>query len=142
MSARWVLMIGLLLCGSSVILGAFGAHWLEDQLPNWFEDAAHRLENWQTGVLYQMFHGLGLVGLGATPLICGKWRGVAAGLMLLGVVLFSGGLYGWVVSDQKWMILVVPLGGLSLIAGWGAALAGVLFAPAGACGTQGGCRNE
>jgi uncharacterized membrane protein YgdD (TMEM256/DUF423 family) len=148
MSGRAVLLIGMFLAGTSVILGAFGAHWLREQLPAWFpDDSAKRLENWQTGVNYQMFHALGMMLLGAMGNVCWRWRGLSAACMLLGVVLFSGGLYGWVLSNQKWMVMIVPLGGLSFIAGWFFAMISVVRGPescaSGAtCSSQGGTCNE
>ncbi|MCE2791585.1 MAG: DUF423 domain-containing protein [Planctomycetota bacterium] len=142
MSGRAVILTGMFLAGTSVILGAFGAHWLREQLPGWFpDDAAKRLENWQTGVYYQMFHSLAMIACGGLASACWRWRGLAAALMLLGVVLFSGGLYGWVLTDQKWMVMVVPVGGLSFIAGWVCAMASILFGPRN-CSSGGGCHEH
>jgi uncharacterized membrane protein YgdD (TMEM256/DUF423 family) len=142
MSGRAVILTGMFLAGTSVILGAFGAHWLREQLPVWFpEDYAKRLENWHTGVHYQMFHALAMIACGGLGTACWRWRGLAAALMVLGVVLFSGGLYGWVLSDQRWMVMVVPLGGLSFIAGWVCAMAAVLFGPS-SCSSGGGCHEH
>lgn len=142
MSGRAVILTGMFLAGTSVILGAFGAHWLREQLPVWFpEDAPRRLENWHTGVNYQMFHALAMIACGGLSSACWRWRGLAAALMLLGVVLFSGGLYGWVLTSQRWMVMVVPIGGLSFVGGWVSAMASVLKGPS-SCNGGGSCHEH
>jgi|GEM_PF-494450 len=52
------IMIGAISMMLSVALGAFGAHALKDMLTE------RMLANWQTGVLYQMVHSLGILALG------------------------------------------------------------------------------
>ena len=41
-----------------------------------------------------------------------------------GIILFSGSLYGLVLTEMRWLGPVTPLGGLCLIAGWLAMLVG------------------
>ena len=43
---------------------------------------------------------------------------LCAALFVAGIVLFSGSLYVLVLSGQKWLGAVTPLGGLAFIAGW------------------------
>lgn len=101
-----------LLC---VILGAFGAHALQNLL------APGRLETWQTAVQYQMFHTTALLAVaflaaqqgGGTLL---AWSG---GLFLAGIVLFSGSLYVLSLSGLGLLGMITPLGGLAFIGGWG-----------------------
>ena len=38
--------------------------------------------------------------------------------MLAGIVVFSGSLYGMVLTGARWLGAVTPLGGLSFIAAW------------------------
>jgi len=38
---------------------------------------------------------------------------------IVGVVIFSGSLYALSISGIKWLGAIAPLGGLSLIVGWG-----------------------
>ena len=38
--------------------------------------------------------------------------------MLLGIVLFSGSLYGLALGGWKWLGPITPIGGLLLLAGW------------------------
>ena len=46
--------IGIIFCGLSVIIGAFGAHTLEKIIDD-------KMNTFKTGVQYQMFHGLALM---------------------------------------------------------------------------------
>ena len=48
---------GLAFCMLSVIIGAFGAHSLENIIGD-------KIETFKTGVQHQMFHGLGLILIG------------------------------------------------------------------------------
>lgn len=113
------LIIGTLLAGLAVGLGAFGAHGLKK-----FVDA-ETVGIYQTGVQYQMYHALALLALG---LLAERYTSTLlhyAGFMFLaGVVLFSGSLY--LIASMKAMNKVVtsgigimtPIGGLFFILGW------------------------
>ena len=123
MSGRTWVLVGSLSAGIAVALGALAAHGLEGWLADNFPASAEkRLANWKTGVTYQMYHSLGLILIGLvvrtrfseSSLSCS----IAAVLMLLGIGLFSGMLYGWVLLDVRAMVLLVPIGGICLIAGW------------------------
>lgn len=102
-----------------VILGAFGAHVLRDEL------TASAFNAFQTGVHYQIYHGLGLMALGLSGAVMPdnrllerrllRWSALA---MLGGVILFSGSLYLLALTGLKIFGPVAPLGGLLLIAGW------------------------
>jgi uncharacterized membrane protein YgdD (TMEM256/DUF423 family) len=98
----------------AVTLGAFGAHALAARV------TPQRLDNWHTAVQYQMFHVVALVAvaflireLGPMPLLR-----VSGRLFLAGIVLFSGSLYLLVLSNQRWLGMVTPVGGLCFLAGW------------------------
>jgi uncharacterized membrane protein YgdD (TMEM256/DUF423 family) len=121
MSGKSCLVIGILLAGLSVGLGAFGAHRLENKL-NHLEPAvkSKKIENWKTASTYQLFHALGVISIGI--IMIGNrgsqgWLNASAILILFGVLLFSGSLYWMTLSDVR-LGMVVPLGGISLIAGW------------------------
>jgi uncharacterized membrane protein YgdD (TMEM256/DUF423 family) len=112
-SERWVFAAGSLLAGLGVALGAFGAHALKASL------SAKMLATFETGVRYQMYHGLGLLTLAWA---IGRWperRLVpAAWLLVAGTVVFSGSLYLLVLTGMRWLGAVTPIGGVTLIAGW------------------------
>jgi uncharacterized membrane protein YgdD (TMEM256/DUF423 family) len=120
---RWI-AVGAVLGAIGVALGAYGAHGLEKQLAAWGysgDDLAKRLANHETAVRYQMWHALAIVFVGLaltsrpTP-----WWSTSACAFLAGVLIFSGLLYALVFTGPTWRWLgaVVPVGGLSLIAGW------------------------
>jgi uncharacterized membrane protein YgdD (TMEM256/DUF423 family) len=106
---RLILAAGALLAGLGVALGAFGAHGLKAMLD------PERLGWWQTGVQYQMWHGLALVALAAAPVERVK---LPALLLGLGAIVFSFSLYAMALTDCRWLGAVTPLGGLAMIAGW------------------------
>ncbi len=115
---RWIIA-GCGMAAFAVALGALGAHALESHLPDKFpDDFAKRLGHWETAVRYQMYHAIGLILIGLTPVIRSKFRNVAGALMLAGTVLFSGCLYSWVLLDIKPLVHIVPIGGVCLILSW------------------------
>ncbi|MCA1020861.1 DUF423 domain-containing protein [Halobacillus litoralis] len=97
----------------SVALGAFGAHGLEGKV------SEKGLDQWGKAVDYQMFHTMALFG---TALLMGR---IQAGMMtgagwffLIGILLFSGSLYIYAVTEIKTFAMITPLGGLSFLIGW------------------------
>jgi uncharacterized membrane protein YgdD (TMEM256/DUF423 family) len=129
MSVKSCLVIGVVLAGLSVVMGAFGAHSLESQLKH-LEPAefARKLENWKTGAMYQFFHSLGIISIGMVmTLDTGqrRWLHVAVFLMLAGIMLFSGSLYLMTLTGLR-LGMIVPIGGLAFILGWGAFALGTL----------------
>ena len=78
-----------------------------------------RLENWNTGARYQMYHALGLIFVGLLYVSGNRTLcKFAAILFSIGIVLFSGMLYVLVLTNIKILGAIVPLGGLSFILGW------------------------
>ena len=126
--------IGAFFGMSSVILGAFGAHALKEQL------SPVMLQTYHTAVQYQMYHALALIVIGtllairsdnlpSTPL-----RRSAISFML-GILLFSGSLYALTLSSLildehlRWLGMITPFGGTFFIIGWGFLLSAVIKAP-------------
>ncbi|RUS43562.1 DUF423 domain-containing protein [Cohnella sp. AR92] len=107
-------MIGAFIALLAVVFGAFGAHALKDQIS---EDD---LKTFETGVRYQMYHGLGLllIALLGDRFGSGKKMVWAGRLLVLGVILFSGSLYGLSLTGLTFFGPITPLGGVSFIAGW------------------------
>jgi uncharacterized membrane protein YgdD (TMEM256/DUF423 family) len=105
----------------SVGCGAFGAHGLESKLE------PRMLAIWETAARYQMYHALGLIGLGL-------WAGqrlqqagagstpssvtVTGWAFTIGIVLFSGSLYALALSGIKVLGAITPLGGVAFLIGW------------------------
>jgi uncharacterized membrane protein YgdD (TMEM256/DUF423 family) len=118
MTARHLVACAAAAGAIAVILGAFGAHALKARL------TPEQLATFETGVRYQMYHALALLGCAA--LAAHSFRGTnAAGLLFIGgMLLFSGSIYLLAtreltgLTNWKWLGPVTPLGGLLLIAGW------------------------
>ncbi len=101
-------MSGALLAGTAVAFGAFGAHALKSAI------SPENLAVFETGVRYQMYHGLGLLVLGAYPQ---QRRGPI--WLLSGTLIFSGSLYALALSDVKVLGAITPIGGVLQLVGWG-----------------------
>jgi uncharacterized membrane protein YgdD (TMEM256/DUF423 family) len=123
-AARLFIVVGAVLAALAVLCGAFGAHALKSRLH------ADMLAVWHTAVEYHFYHALGLLLVGLiTARLPGsamiRWAG---GLILAGVVLFSGSLYALVFMDDRALGAVTPVGGVLLMAAWGLLAAGVVRA--------------
>ena len=106
---------GAVLLALAVMIGAFGAHALQDRLD------AYSKGIYETGVMYHFFHALGLLVVSFLPRIGALSESRAAwvcGLLLAGVILFSGSLYGLALSGVRMLGAVTPLGGVAFIAAW------------------------
>lgn len=119
---RRALILAGLLGAVGVILGAYSAHGLEKHLETRGlspEVILQRLQTMETGVRYHLFHVLALVGWSAVAGYANvKWLRVALGLLLVGMLVFSGSLYLLVALDAPKLGAVTPLGGVALILGW------------------------
>ncbi|MCP4443069.1 MAG: DUF423 domain-containing protein [Aureispira sp.] len=125
---RKILMAAGILGALAVVLGAFGAHALRDQLP------PEKLVSYHTGVTYQFYHTLALLGVGL-------WLGTnaskrlyrAAWCFIIGIICFSGSIYllstcediyflddVLELDDRKYLLgPITPIGGVFFIVGWG-----------------------
>ena len=106
--------IGALSAFFGVALGAFGAHGLKAVL------SADALAVYQTGVTYQMWHSLGLVGIGLLQAQMPESSRIAwAGrFMGIGILLFSGSLYLLALLGLRWLGMITPVGGLCFLIAW------------------------
>lgn len=114
----------LRLCGISgmaaVALGAFGAHLLKPHL------SAEAYSIFDIAVKYHFIHTLALMGVGII-MHHGKKRVLSYAVRFFtgGIIAFSGSLY-LLATDEllgvrlSWLGPVTPIGGVLLIAGWGA----------------------
>jgi uncharacterized membrane protein YgdD (TMEM256/DUF423 family) len=120
---RLFITLGALSGFLAVAAGAFGAHALRDRL------TAAMLDVFQTGVTYQMYHALALVGVGillARFSIDGSvWLTAAGWLFVGGSVLFSGSLYALSLSGTTWLGAITPVGGIAFLVGWLAVAIGI-----------------
>lgn len=98
----------------AVALGAFGAHALKNRLDEYAQSI------YQTAVLYQFVHTLALLACALFMLFIGKSQAltVAGIAFILGIMIFSGSLYGLSLSGVRILGAITPIGGLAFIIGW------------------------
>jgi len=100
-------------CGAlAVVAGAFGAHGLREQV------APEQLSAWTTASQYHLLHSAVLLALALYGRLSERSVDLQSGLILAGIVLFAGSIYLLVLTGQRWLGPVTPLGGLLLIGGW------------------------
>lgn len=114
MDRRTAFLFGSISGLIAVLLGAFGAHGLREQLI-----ATQRLDVYNLAVEYQFYHTLALL-LTAVEAGIRHSRELrrAAAAFAAGLVLFSGSLYVLAIFDFSRAGMVTPVGGLSFAAGW------------------------
>ena len=102
----------------AVCFGALGAHALKKVL------TADSLAAWETGVRYQLIHGLAILIIASgNHLFESKRIALVLKLFIAGIILFSGSIY--LLSTQSlsglsvsWLGPMTPIGGLLMISGW------------------------
>ena len=116
MSARLALILAALLLFAAVAAGAFGAHALKTKI------APEMMAVYQTAVQYHFWHGLGLLAVAVliTQRPASGTLGIAAWLLVAGVLLFSGSLYALALTGVRGFGAVTPVGGVALLAAWAA----------------------
>jgi uncharacterized membrane protein YgdD (TMEM256/DUF423 family) len=106
-------ILGLL----SVMLGAFGAHGLKELI------SSESVLTFETGVRYQMYYAIILLFVGSTEMINQNTKKRLYYLIVLGVLLFSGSIYGLATNELthfnfKTIGFITPIGGLLFILSW------------------------
>ncbi|NYT59170.1 DUF423 domain-containing protein [Alcaligenaceae bacterium] len=113
MTDRQLIIVAALTLLVGVGAGAFGAHGLKRMI------TPDMLSVWQTAVLYQLIHGLGMLVIAAlgtrmgTPLLS-----LSGSVMFAGILIFSGSLYTLVLTNTKWLGAITPIGGLAFLIAW------------------------
>jgi uncharacterized membrane protein YgdD (TMEM256/DUF423 family) len=113
---RLFLLIAAIFGGTAVAGGAFASHALRDQL------SERLLTVFETGVRYQMYHALALLGVVLVlhrSETVSTWLTAAGWAFIAGIVIFSGSLYVLSLAQVKILGAITPLGGIALMAGWG-----------------------
>lgn len=114
MISKGIILAGLVFGATGVMIGAFGAHALEEQLR-----VNNRAVTFELAVRYQFYHALALVLLGILAQFAQPtWTNFAAWSFAGGIVVFSGSLYILSLTNVTTWGAVTPLGGLLLITGW------------------------
>lgn len=98
----------------AVALGAFGAHGLKPRL------SPSLMSAFETGVQYQFYHTLALLGLALLMQRLGeKTLLLAVGyLFMAGIILFSGSLYFLTFGGPRWLGPITPVGGVTFLLAW------------------------
>jgi len=107
--------VGAVAMAAGVGIGAFGAHGLRGVLDE------YSMSVYERAVFYHFVHALGILivaGLGSAGAIARPKVGMVNGLLLTGIVFFSGSLYVLALSGQRWLGAVTPIGGVAFIAAW------------------------
>lgn len=120
-----LLASGAILGILGIILGAFAAHGLAKLID------VEAIKSFETGVRYQIYHAFLFLILGGTSFLSLKMKRIVFYLVLIGVVLFSGSIYGLATNsmssfDFKTIALITPVGGLLLILAWVVMLVGII----------------
>lgn len=111
--AKLFLTLGAMSGALGVILGAFGAHGLQDKL------SEKMMKVWQTGVEYQFYHTFALLIVGMLALKFQSGLLTSSGWsFVVGILLFSGSLYALALSGISKLGAITPIGGLFFILGW------------------------
>ena len=119
--ARVWIGVGAVLGLLGVAAGAAGVHALKGSLD---PDA---LDTFETAVRFQMYHAFALLFTGLlADRRRSRWTDAAGWLFIVGVIIFSGSLYGLALSGIGVLGAVAPVGGLSLILAWAAMAVAVL----------------
>lgn len=124
----WITYAAALVGASGVLLGAFGAHGLNQAFP------AADPSIWRTAVLYHLLHAVALLALSLYQSFYQslyqspqhqsnphRSLHLVAGAFVLGVVLFSGSLYLLTTVGSAWGAVLgplTPIGGVVLVVGW------------------------
>lgn len=121
MKKKTILTTGSLLAGLAVVIGAFGAHYLETILTE-----NNRTETFETAVQYHFYHALALLIIGALIEKKSSALKKAAWFMIGGIVFFSGSLYVLSLTGMTFLGAITPIGGILFITGWILVAFGVL----------------
>ncbi len=114
------LIAGALYGATGVAAGAFGAHALKTRM------GLESLATWDTAVFYQLVHALALLAVAglmrvsqlSDPHASTTGYLVAGWGFIVGVLLFSGSLYGLTLGGPRLLGPITPIGGLALLTGW------------------------
>ena len=116
---RFYLGIFLFVLALAVVLGAFGAHVLEDKI------SPKYAEIYKTASFYHFIHAIGaIISILIIRDLSPAQIGIIAKLFLGGIILFSGSLYVLSIHEifnapgLRKLGAITPIGGLLFIAAW------------------------
>ncbi|MDX1642815.1 MAG: DUF423 domain-containing protein [Thermoanaerobaculia bacterium] len=111
MSVDWI-AIGALGAALAIVLGAFGAHALEERLSD------RDMVLWETAARYLMYAALGLLVMGVLSRSTSVPVDWPAATLAAGGLLFCATVAAIALGGPRWLGAVTPFGGLLMIVGW------------------------
>ena len=97
----------------TIVLGAFGAHALQETL------TINELKSFEIAVRYQMYHVIALLIVNMYSKLNIKTKNTISYLFFAGIFFFSGSIYAITLGvSAKSIWFITPLGGLLFILGW------------------------
>lgn len=112
-TTKMALLLGAFYLFLGILLGAFAAHSLKETL------TGYQLGILQTGVKYQLIHGVALLALGVLYALYPRSLLNAAIISIaIGVMLFSFSLYAIALFETTYLGLITPIGGLFMMIAW------------------------
>ncbi len=116
-SNKTILITAAIMGLIAVLLGAFGAHGLKNQVD------PESINSFTTGVRYQMYHAIVCLIIGNMSVLQDTVKKRIFYFFTGGIILFSGSIYLLVIDEIIGISLssiafITPLGGLLLIIGW------------------------
>ncbi len=114
---KTIFLTGIAFGTLAIILGAFGAHGLEQKL------SIASQNSYETAVKYQMYHALFLLVLAHIDAMPGMSVKPVFYLIVSGIIAFSFSIYLLSTSELtglkiSYLGLMTPFGGILLISGW------------------------
>ncbi|PZD77743.1 DUF423 domain-containing protein [Mesonia sp. K7] len=115
--SKKLLLLGSILGLTAVILGAFASHGLEKHI------SQEAIQTFEVGVRYQFYHAFLALFCGMFSRLSAKAKNVIFYFILIGIVLFSGSIYGLATNslssfDFTTIGFITPIGGMLLIMVW------------------------
>ena len=139
MAGRNWLLLGAIMGGLSVALGAFAAHGLDKVFVEQYAGQTRVvagetvplskkfLNDFKTGAEYQMYHSLALLAVGLmVERRTSRCLTIAGWAFVVGIILFSGSLYILTLTGVTKWGMVTPLGGVAFLVGWTALAIGAI----------------
>jgi len=118
----YIIAIGALMGSLGVGLGAFGAHALKERF------TPPEMATFETAVKYWMYHAIAVCVIALVmSRIENNFIRSSAVTMILGSILFSASLIAIVLTGNRQLGMITPVGGVFLIVSWMLLAFGVLF---------------
>ena len=111
---RIFLSLACLLLATATMLGATGAHLLQDRL------APDRFDAYRQAVQYQFYQSLGLIVIAGLTHVFPLSRAVrfAGWAVVAGILLFSGSIYATTAGAPRSIAIIAMFGGIAFQLAW------------------------